>query len=350
MKLRDSFLIILLLCWCDIYAHTIKVSDKLNLIQLNENVYIHTENDNNGIVYINGGKAVIVSTPENDEETNYLIDYIRNHLKSEIVACVVDRWHPDAMGGLNAIKKANIPSYANRLTQVIAKERMLPIPENGFDITLELTVGKSKLICHYLGEAHTKDGIVVWLPNEKILFGGNQVRAKGWYGNIGDANLREWSNTIARVKDLYGDAKIVIPGHGHYGGNELLDYTINLYRPTLWGKILKWNDVQVKPVFNNCGVIFELAESDSINEGKRFLKNATIYIQQKNKNRYLKIQSPMIRHDNEESQVLSSDKGRLQIYNITMNELIEDLYYKQLYISLEEQSVDALIILKEAIR
>lgn len=33
-----------------------------------------------------------------------------------------------------------------------------------------------------------------------------------------------------------------------------------------------------------------------------------------------------------------------------MNELIEDLYYKQLYISLEEQSVDALIILKEAIR
>ena len=42
----------------------------------------------------------------------------------------------------------------------------------------------------------------------------------------------------------------------------------------------------------------------------------------------------MIRHDNEESQVLSSDKGRLQIYNITMNELIEDLYYKQLYISL----------------
>ena len=60
---------------------------------------------------------------------------------------------------------------------------------------------------------------MVWLPNEKILFGGNQVRAKGWYGNIGDANLREWSNTIARVKDLYGDAKIVIPGHGHYGGN-----------------------------------------------------------------------------------------------------------------------------------
>ena len=83
---------------------------------------------------------------------------------------------------------------------------------------------------------------------------------------------------------------------------------------------MKWNDVQVNPVFNNCGVIFELAESDSINEGKRFLKNATIYIQQKNKNRYLKIQSPMIRHDNEESQVLSSDKGRLQIYNITMNE------------------------------
>ena len=56
----------------DCFADTIRVSEKLHLIELNKHVYIHTENDNNGIVYVNDKKAIIISTPENDEETNNL--------------------------------------------------------------------------------------------------------------------------------------------------------------------------------------------------------------------------------------------------------------------------------------
>lgn len=351
MKLRIQLFIIILSNWSGImYANPIQVSEALKLIPLNEQVYIHTENDNNGIVYINNKKAVIVSTPENDIETDNLINYIRNVLKADIVACVIDRWHPDAMGGLNAIKKANIPSYAYELTRTIAKERGLPIPEKGFNPILELKIGKGRMVCHYLGEAHTKDGIVVWLPEEKILFGGNEVRAKGWYGNIEDANLKEWSNTVIRVKELYGEAKIVVPGHGQYGNAELLDYTINQYKPDLWGKILKWNDVRVEPVFNNCGEIFEVAKSEVDIEKERYLQDAIIFIRQKKKNRYLKIQSPKIRRDNSMSKKVSSECGRMQIYDLNTNALIEDLYYKQLYISLEESCVDGLIILKDAIR
>lgn len=334
----------------DCFADTIRVSEKLHLIELNKHVYIHTENGNNGIVYVNDKKAVIISTPENDEETNNLINYIRKDLKAQIIGCIVDRWHPDAMGGLKTIKKAGIPSYAYEGTRTIAQNRNLPIPEKGFNPRMELTVGKGKLICHYLGEAHTSDGIVVWIPNEKILFGGNEVRSKGWYGNIEDANLREWSNTIKRVKELYGSAEIVVPGHGEYSNAKLLDYTINLYEPSLWGRILKWNNEQVKPIFNNCGSLFEIAESDFTDNNDRHLNNATVYVLQEKKNRYLKIQSPGIRHDNTESKIISSKSGRLQIYDIETNILTEDLYFKDLTIILENDYVDALIILKEAIR
>lgn len=107
-------------------------------------------------------------------------------------------------------------------------------------ICCPISYGQEVSISDYLGAAHTEDGIVVWIPKDKILFGGNEVRSiGGWYGNIGDANLKEWSNTILKVKENYGTAKIVIPGHGKYGDIKLLDYTINIYKPSKWGIYFK---------------------------------------------------------------------------------------------------------------
>jgi metallo-beta-lactamase class B len=47
---------------------------------------------------------------------------------------------------------------------------------------------------------------------------------------LGDANISEWSGTVQSVKRKYGNAKIVLPGHGKPGGMELLDYTIELFK------------------------------------------------------------------------------------------------------------------------
>lgn len=211
-----------------LYGQTEKVSGCLELVKLTESTYIHTCNYNNGVVYIDNGQAVIISTPDSDEETQHLIDWVKN--KAQIVGYIVDRWHPDAMGGLNVVLNNSIKSYSNERTRRIAKEKGLPIPNVGFKEKLEIDVGQQKVICHYLGEAHTPDGIVVWIPSEKILFGGNEIRNNnGWLGNIADANLSEWSKTAQRVKEHYDHAKFVVPGHGKYGGIELIDYTINLY-------------------------------------------------------------------------------------------------------------------------
>ena len=48
-------------------------------------------------------------------------------------------------------------------------------------------------------------------------------------GNLADANVKEWANTIRKVKKAFPKAKYVIPGHGQYGNAELLDYTIELF-------------------------------------------------------------------------------------------------------------------------
>jgi len=326
----------------------IKISDKLKLIKLSDHVYMHTCNNDNGIVYVNNGEALIVSTPDSEAETQNLVKWTRSELDSEIKAYIIDRWHPDAMGGLNTLLYSKIKTYAYEMTRRTAQEKGLPVPENGFDPMMELEIGGEKIICHYLGAAHTDDGIVVWIPSEKILFGGNEVRSmNGWWGNIGDANLKEWSNTITKVKEKYDSAKIVVPGHGKYGGPQLLDYTIEMYKPGKWGKILKANNMDVSPVFNNYGDIFETAKSYSVTDGKRHLNEAVVFVI--NGNRYAKIQSPKIIYE-DKAKKLSSESGRLQIIDRESNQIMEDLYYNQLYLDLRNDAVGWTIILKEGLQ
>ncbi|HCO67295.1 MAG TPA: subclass B1 metallo-beta-lactamase [Dysgonomonas sp.] len=326
----------------------IQISEKLKLIPLTENIYLHTGDNNNGIIYYSDGEAVIVSTPESERETQNIIDWVKNNLKADITGYIIDRWHPDAMGGLASVHRSGIKSYANERTRIIAKDKKLPVPQSGFDERLELKVGNKKVICDYFGASHTEDGIVVWIPEGKVLFGGNGVRNYGgWYGNIGDANLKEWSKTISRVKAEYADAEIVIPGHGNYGGTELLDYTIDLYKPNKWGKILKHHNIETREVFNEYGDIFETADSVFTDSGKRHLYKADVFLI--NDERYIRVQSPVIVHEPEKKMIFS-DKGCLQIYNIMTKEIIEDLYFNQLYVNFRDDEVGWTIIIKDAIR
>jgi len=329
-----------------LFGQDIKVSDNLTLHKLSEQSYIHTQGNNNGLVYINKGKAIIVSTPESDIETQNLIDWVKNDKKAKIVGYIIDRWHTDAMEGLDIVKQNEIKSYSYELTKTIAKEKGLPIPEIGFDPKLELTVGGNKVICHFLGEAHTKDGIVVWIPSEQILFGGNGIRNyNGWVGNIGDANLEEWSKTAVRIKNEYGNAKIVIPGHGRRGGAELIDYTIELYKTDSKNWILNNHKTSVRPNFINDEDLLIISGTDSIQSGNRIFKNAIVFVQDSTK--YAKIESELI-NCQPENRRIDSDSGYLEIYDKTSkgDKLRIGVSYTRLIIFKQDDSIGLRIILR----
>ena len=143
-----------------------------------------------------------------------------------------------------------------------------------------------------------------------------------------------------------GSAEIVIPGHGIHGGSELLDYTINLYKPNKWKEVLQNHSIKRLPVFNDFGDIFEIAEQDSINGNSRFLKEAIVFVD--NDNRYIKVESPLIEH-NVEGKSIKSEFGRLQIFEklTGMNNPTTDVYYKRLIINLRDDEVGIVIIMKE---
>jgi glyoxylase-like metal-dependent hydrolase (beta-lactamase superfamily II) len=323
------------------------VSDKLTLTQLTEKSYIHTCENRNGIVYINGNEALIVSTPDSDVETQNLIDWVTNEKKAKIIGYVIDRWHPDAMEGLDIVHKNGIKTYSYELTRQIAKEKGLPIPQIGFDPKTEIQISNEKVICHYLGEAHTKDGIVIWIPSEQILFGGNEIRNfNGWVGNIGDASLDKWSETATRVKKEYGSAKIVIPGHGKYGGAELIDYTIGLYKIDSGKKTSANSELSPLPTFEDNADFLIKSDLDSLQNGKRILTNAILIVQDSTK--YAKVESPIITYQPDKKQI-DSESGRLLIYDKTSEggKLRTDVSYKKLILFKVDDSVGLRIILKE---
>ena len=135
------------------------------------------------------------------------------------------------MGGLNEFHKAGINSYSHKLTREIAKSKNLPVPKFEFQNSLVLNLDDKKIICKYLGAGHTIDNIVVWVPAEKILFGGCMLKAVGWnsLGFTGDADLNEWPKTLRKLLVEFPESKIVIPGHGDYGDLGLVQHTLRLF-------------------------------------------------------------------------------------------------------------------------
>lgn len=217
----------------------VHVSEDIELRQLAEHVWLHTTYIEypgygripaNGLIVIDGASAAMIDTPWNDEQTSLLCDWMSQHLNATIQHVIVGHSHEDCLGGLAEPHRRGATSYALDLTQEKAKNEGLPVPQTIFSESLSVMVGDTELVLRYFGGGHTVDNIVVWLPESKILFGGCLIKAANAknLGNTKEADVESWPGTVQKVIDAFPEAKIVVPGHGHYGGQELLSHTIAL--------------------------------------------------------------------------------------------------------------------------
>ncbi|MGL4598796.1 MAG: subclass B1 metallo-beta-lactamase [Bacteroidia bacterium] len=215
-------------------------SNDLIITQIAENSFVHTSykqtNDFgnvpcNGLIVRSKNETIIFDTPTKDKSAAELIQWIKIALHGKINAIIPTHFHDDCLGGLNAFHKKNIPSYAYFKTIELAKENKMTVPQNVFSDSLILNVGDQTIRAKFFGEGHTKDNVVGYFPSENVMFGGCLIKeidaSKGY---LGDANIAAWSTTVERVKKEHPNVKLVIPGHGDFGDQKLLDYTIGLFR------------------------------------------------------------------------------------------------------------------------
>ena len=217
----------------------INISDDLQIQKLDDHSYIHISQITlqngkqfacNGFVYINNAEAYVFDTPANDKATLALIDWLQKEQKVVIKGVIFNHFHADCTEGMDVFKNNNIPCIASRKTAAFMQKEGYDSPDDVFENMLKLKLGNKTIINTYFGEAHTKDNIVSYFPDDKILYGGCMIKSlNAQKGNLADANIEEWANTVTNIKNEYPDVEIIIPGHGNYGGPELLDYTITLF-------------------------------------------------------------------------------------------------------------------------
>ena len=220
-----------------ISIHPVAAKDEfpaLKIQQLSDGVYLHTSFqvyegfglvDSNGLVVLVGKDAYLVDTPWSAEDTEKLLDWITAH-GFTAKGSVSTHFHADRTAGIEFLNSKSIPTYASTLTNQLLKASVKPQAVNEFDSD-DYWLVEDQIQIFYPGGGHSQDNVVVWLADPQILFGGCLIRPQETenLGNTGDAVISEWSRSVANVQSKYGDAKIVVPGHGKIGDASVLEHT-----------------------------------------------------------------------------------------------------------------------------
>ena len=205
----------------------IKLTDKITIHRSYE-MYNGIKTPSNGLIIENDNSVLLIDTAWNDDETQQIVEYVKNTINKTIKSIIITHFHSDRAGGIKAINPKNINIY---MTTETAELLHTNIPYQRITYG-EQTITGLNIDIEYFGPAHTKDNIVVYLPNEKILFGGCIIKSidSTSIGNTSDADVKNWPNLIKTIIQKYKNAKVIIPGHGEAGNYTLLTHTLDLLK------------------------------------------------------------------------------------------------------------------------
>ncbi len=221
-----------------------QLSDDLEVRRLTPTVYLHvswntlddgTRFPSNGLVVVGESGVWLVDTAWGNETTRELLGWVERELGQMATGVVATHHHDDRLGGAVALAERRVPLHVSAATDRLASEGgHWPAEAAAPALLGELRPGdvvhRAGLEIVYAGPGHALDNLFVWVPAAKLLFGGCAVRAAGTtsLGNVADADIGAWPETIRRVRDRYPEARIVVPGHGEPGGADLLEHTLGL--------------------------------------------------------------------------------------------------------------------------
>ncbi len=187
----------------------------------------------NAVVIAGRQRILMVDTAWTPDQTTLLLDRLAAVAPDLPIDLFVTHRHDDRMGGLAVTKARGIRSFAFAPTVAEARRESKGIidsllPSNAYRFDL----GGREVEVYYPGPGHTVDNSVAYDRSSRTLFGGCLVRALRFkdLGNVADAVVARWGDSVERVEKRYPDARRVIPGHGDPGDIALLAHTRALAR------------------------------------------------------------------------------------------------------------------------
>jgi len=245
--MKPIVVLILLLCSSntsfgqDLDPIAVNITEELEIREIAEGVYIHTTYrdiagvvrfPSNGLLIASGNEAFLVDTAWGVEETEALLNWASTQLQVSITGAVFTHADEDRMIGVDVLREAGARSYAIDKTFQEARRKGINLPDSMIVHNQSLYVGTRKIETGVPGPGHSRDNIVVYLPDSGILFGGSMVRPLNTIslGNVDDADIEEWARSLANVHHRFRETEVVIPSHGKEGDMELLYHTVQLVK------------------------------------------------------------------------------------------------------------------------
>lgn len=185
----------------------------------------------NGMLVIDKGEALVIDTPWDTTQFQALLDSLAV-FEAKPIAVVSTHFHDDRTAGLAYYRLKNIPTYSTAFTKILCDEKGEKQAAYTFSKDTLFKVGTLTVQTFYPGAGHSPDNIVLYVPEDKVLFGGCLVKSyeSSSLGNLSDANTEEWPSSLQKVLAHFKDLAITIPGHQDWSQPHSIRKSLELLR------------------------------------------------------------------------------------------------------------------------
>ncbi len=193
-------------------------------------IYKNSPVPSNSMYMVTSKGVVLFDTPWDSTQFQPLLDSIKLKHDKEVVLCISTHFHGDRTAGLEYYRKKGIKTFTTVQTDGLSKKGGNKRAEFLMYKDTVFKVGEHSFQTYYGGQGHSPDNIIIWVPKEKILYGGCLVKSTDAddLGYLGDANVKEWPTTIKNIQQRFVHPVYIIPGHDGWSSNQSLIHTLNL--------------------------------------------------------------------------------------------------------------------------
>jgi cyclase len=183
--------------------------------------------NNSGVIVDGSGTAVLVDTLSTERRTRALLDEVARVSTGAPRAVVNTHHHPDhTYGNCFLPAETTVIGHERCRTEVLAAgleatkvitapdygDLTLRPPELTFDDRMTLHLPELAVELHHVGQpAHTTNDVLVWLPEQRVLFAGD-LAFNGGQPFVLEGSIEGFRSAISQMRAF--DPAVLAPGHG----------------------------------------------------------------------------------------------------------------------------------------
>ena len=219
---------------------------RILLQKIADGVWVHTSTYNfpggnivpsNGLVVEDGEGLILIDTAWGELATQALLEKLKTETDKDVTKLVITHHHYDRLAGVDLLERKGVTVFTHPDTPALSAAKNTPIPDTSV-AALKAPGSRTKsgpIEIAYPGPGHSSDNLIVYVPEAKILFGGGFIRGKDQssLGNVTDADMKAWTQSLRWALKTYGEARLVVPGHGQGADISLATNTLALLAKTI---------------------------------------------------------------------------------------------------------------------